>query len=125
MTQPRGKGISEKRELPAIGPEDDLDEGSVKRLLKDIFPEPIDPLVDGLEKGGDFRLAKLYFPDEDGFTGEVTAYHALSDEARRKFMAHFFVEIEVADQKGNITRFFVSEYDAKRAERLGARRIRI
>lgn len=115
--------MSENRDLPAIGPDDDLDEGSVRRLLKDIFPEPIDPLIEGLAKGDDFRLAKLYFPHEDGFTGEVTAYHSLSDAARRKFLSNFFVEIEVADQKGNTTRFFVSEYDAERAERFGARRV--
>lgn len=115
--------MSKKEELPPIGPDDDLDEGSVRRLLKDIFPEPVDPLIEGLRKGEDFRLAKLYFPSEDGFTGEVTAYHSLSDASRRKFLSNFFVEIEVADQRGNTTRFFVSEYDAERAVKFGARRV--
>lgn len=115
--------MSKKEELPPIGPDDDLDEGSVRRLLKDVFPEPVDPLIEGLKKGEDFRLAKLYFPSEDGFTGEVTAYHSLSDASRRKFLSNFFVEIEVADQRGNTTRFFVSEYDAERAVKFGARRV--
>lgn len=115
--------MTDKKELPPIGPDDDLDEGSVRRLLKDIFPEPVDPLIEGLTKGEDFRLAKLYFPSEEGFTGEVTAYHALSPAARRKFMSNFFVEIEVADQKGDTTRFYVSEYDAERAVKFGARRV--
>ncbi len=107
-------------ELPAIGADDDLDEGSVRKLLKDIFPQPTDPLTEGLTKGEDYKQAKLFFHSEDG-EETVTAYHAMSDEARRKFMANFFVEIEVADQSRVTKRFFVSEYDAERAKKYGAR----
>lgn len=115
--------MTKKKELPAISPDDDLDEGSVRRLLKDMFPAPTDPLTDGLKKGEHYRFAKLFFHAPDGAEESVTAYHALGDEARRKFLSNFFVEIEVADQAGKIQRFFVSEYDAERAKKYGARRI--
>lgn len=108
-------------DLPAIGADDDLDEGSVRKLLKDIFPAPVDPLTDGLNKGEDYKQAKLFFQHDNGTEESITAYHALTDEARRKFMANFFVEIEVADQKKAVRRFFVSEYDAKRAKKYGAK----
>lgn len=110
-------------DLPAIGGDEELEEASVRRLLKDMFPQPSDPLTDGLQKGEDYKLAKVFFPDDDHGESEVTAYHAMSDTARRKFMSNFFVEIEVADSKGVTKRFFVSEYDAERAEKFGARRI--
>lgn len=107
-------------DLPAISP-DNLDEGSVRKLLKDIFPQPTDPLTEGLQKGEDYKQARLFFRNDDGSEESVTGYHALSDAARRKFMSNFFVEIEVADQAKTRKRFFVSEYDAERAKKFGAK----
>lgn len=115
--------MSDREELPTIGTDDDLDEGSVRKLLRDIFPGPADPLTDGLQKGEDYKQAKLFFRIEGDGEETVTAYHALTDAARRSFMANFFVEIEVADQAKTVKRFFVSEYDAERAKKFGARRI--
>ncbi|PIR21325.1 MAG: hypothetical protein COV45_00850 [Deltaproteobacteria bacterium CG11_big_fil_rev_8_21_14_0_20_47_16] len=116
--------MPQQPDLPAIGADDDLDDASVRKLLKDIFPAPEDPLTQGLSKGEQYKLAKLYFPKDDEHGEEsVTGYQALDDEARKQFLSNFFVEIEVSDHAGNTKRFFVSEYDADRAKRFGARQV--
>lgn len=109
-------------DLPQIGADDDMDDQSVKRLLKDLIPTPADPLTVGLEKGRDYRQVKLIFRAEED-EHMVTAYQALETAAKRQFMMQFFVEIEVMAKTGHYQRFFVSEYDAKEAERFGAKRL--
>lgn len=123
MAPSKSKDRDEIPDLPIIGADDEHTDASVRRLLKDMFPQPTDPLTAGLQKGEDYKFAKLYFPNDEHDEREVTAYHALTEAARRKFMSNFFVEIEVADAKGSVKRFYVSEYDAQRAEKFGARRI--
>jgi len=123
MKQRKDTTMSEKPNLPAIG-DDDLNEASVRKLLKDIFPEPEDPLTHGLKKGEQYKMAKLFFPKNDERDEEsVTAYQAMDDDARKQFLSNFFIEIEVSDPTGNVKRFFVSEYDADRAKRFGARQV--
>lgn len=116
--------MPQQPDLPAIGGDEDLDEVSVRRLLKDMFPMPVDPLTEGLTKGEQYKLARLYFPKDDDHEDEsVVAYQALDDDARKQFMSNFFVEIDVSDREGNSKRFFVSEYDAERAKRFGAKQV--
>ena len=68
------KRMKRPPDLPAIGADDDLDDASVRRLLKDIFPEPEDPLTHGLKKGEQYKLARLFFPKNDEHDEEsVTA----------------------------------------------------
>ena len=117
-----GKKPQAPADLPQIGADDEMDDQSVKRLLKDLIPMPADPLTVGLEKGRDYRQVKLIFRAEED-ERMVTAYQALETAAKRQFMMQFFVEIEVMAKTGQYQRFFVSEYDAKEAERFGAKRL--